>query len=123
MPNKRAETQRRSETTTPSESAEPYEHPADHSWNLQILLDLKESIGRLDERTSRALDEVLLLRSDVKTLPTRTAFWAGVSLIVFVFGIIAVAYYDGVTAQISALETRVSTLETRIAPMPSASPH
>jgi len=43
---------RRPEATTPSESAVPYQHPADHSWNLQILLDLKGSVGEIKEAIS-----------------------------------------------------------------------
>ena len=40
-----------SEQAPPTEQTEPsLQHPADQSWVLQILLDLKESFGRVDGR-------------------------------------------------------------------------
>ena len=40
------------EKVPPAEQTEPsLQHPADQSWVLQILLDLKESFGRVDGRT------------------------------------------------------------------------
>jgi hypothetical protein len=52
MPSKpppRQESPRRSEASTPSENAEFYQHPADQSWSLQILLDVKGALGEIKE--------------------------------------------------------------------------
>jgi hypothetical protein len=37
------------ESSPPPESGTPYQHPADHSWNLQFLLDLKGAVHEMKE--------------------------------------------------------------------------
>ncbi len=69
---------------TPSENAEAYRHPADQSWNLQFLLDIKGSIAKLEERTNRLLQDTLTIQQDIKGLPGKASYWAGIGLIIAV---------------------------------------
>ena len=115
MPSRtRAEQPRRSETSTPSEVTEPYQHPADHSWNLQILLDLKGAIERLEERTTHASKEVDILRQDFKGVPTRAAFWSGIGLVVVVLLGLGAAYWIAFDARISAITSQIQTVSTSV---------
>ena len=97
----------------PSEYGEAYRHPADHSWNLQILMDLKGAIERLDERTAHVSAQTERLTAEVKGLPTRTAFWTGIASVIAIFGVIAYAYYSGTITTLDALSSRIATLESR----------
>src|SRR5712692_3933874 len=68
---------------TPSASGQPaFQHPADHSWSLQMLMEIQKAVskleGRFEERTEAIQRDVLGLkgdvsglRIDVKALPTK----------------------------------------------------
>jgi len=67
---------------------------------------------RLDERTANVNNEVQLLRQDFKGVPTRTAFWSGIGLVVVVLIGLGSAYWSAVDARISALTIQVQELST-----------
>jgi hypothetical protein len=115
MPSRRStEPPRRTETSTPSENAEPYQHPADHSWNLQLLLDLKTSIARLDERLNErthALGETVnALRTDLKDMPGRRSFWTGIGLLVAVVFGLAGAYWIAFSSRLDMMDKAIQSL-------------
>ena len=95
-------------TPTPKVPATPAEilegddapqNPADTSFALRILIDLKERFGSIDERTSNLRGDVAGLRDDIKGLRegdikelqkglnskvSSGTFWAGVTILIAV---------------------------------------
>ena len=95
-------------TPTPKVSATPadilegdleQQNPADTSFALKLLIDLKERFGSIDERTANLGKEVGNLRNDIKGLRdgdmkdlrdglnskvSSGAFWAGVGIVIAV---------------------------------------
>jgi hypothetical protein len=102
------------------EYGEAIRHPSDHSWNLQILLDLKGAIERLDERTMNASNEVKLLREDFRGVPTRTNFWTGIGLIVVLLIGLGAAYWNAVDARIGALATQLQSVSATVQQLESS---
>ncbi len=57
-----------SEQAPPAEQTEPAsQHPADQSWLLQILIDLKETFGRVDGRTQEQSQRMEGLAEEMRT--------------------------------------------------------
>ena len=73
------------------ESDDAQQNPADSSFALKILIELKERFGSIDERTSNLRGDVAGLRDDIKDLRdgldskvSSRAFWAGVTILIAV---------------------------------------
>jgi hypothetical protein len=83
MPSRSPTDPNRSEPTP--ENAPAYQHPADHQWNLQFLLDLKGSVASLGEKISGLTEKVEDQGKKLNTISHQIyAAWA----ILIVFGII-----------------------------------
>lgn len=110
----------------PPDSGTPYQHqqhPWDQSSLLQIMMEVKHSIGRLDERTENLRAEVIALRNDVKGLAGKGTYWAGVALIFSVVVALSGAYWIAVSAKIDALAAQRGPAITREAdPAPREAP-
>lgn len=91
-----------SEQSPPTEQTEPsFQHPADQSWLLQMLLDLKESFGRVDGRTEVQTKRIEGLAEELskvrgEMLTSRTARWL-VALVVSVIIGVGSLIYHGMT--------------------------
>lgn len=91
--------------STPTENAEPYRHPADQSWTLQILLDLKGMVSKLDERTNRLNQDIISLQQDLKGLPGKKSFWSGIALIISIILALAGLYFKNqAPSQVTIIE-------------------
>ena len=81
------------------EGDDAQQNPADSSFALKILIELKERFGSIDERTSNLRGDVAGLRDDIKDLRegdikelraglnskvNSGAFWAGVAILIAV---------------------------------------
>ena len=73
------------------EGDDAQQNPADSSFALKILIELKERFGSIDERTSNLRGDVAGLRDDIKDLRdgldskvSSRAFWAGVTILIAV---------------------------------------
>ena len=114
-----------STTTTPSAESTPvYQHPSDHSFNLQFLLDIKGAISKLEERTARLQQDIAVVQSDVKGLPGRGSYWAGIGLIISVMLGLAGIYWsaqpkDAPTAQPQSTPTLKTQPATPAPPSPT----
>ena len=103
-----SETSKTTPTPTPKAPSTPadilegddaQQNPADSSFALKILIELKERFGSIDERTSNLRGDVAGLRDDIKRLRegdikdlrdglnskvSSRAFWAGVTILIAV---------------------------------------
>ena len=103
------------EQVQPTEQTEPaLQHPVDQSWVLQILLDLKESVGRIDGRIQEQSQRIEGLAEELRTmresmLTSTGARWL-VSLVVAVILAIGGMIYREITrapVQSNALPSNV----------------
>ncbi len=66
----------------PPEEGTPFSHPADHSWNLQMLVQLQGSVSKLEERTSNLGNKIDRLHNDLGGFLGRGEFWGGITLVI-----------------------------------------
>ena len=80
-----------------------FQNPADQSWVLQILLDLKGSFGRVEERTATLSKTMDGLSADIRTIQndmvtSKMARWL-VALVVSVILALGGILYQAITTQ------------------------
>jgi hypothetical protein len=75
--------ERGEELSEPEESVEAYRHPADHSWSLQIMLDLKGSVGELKEAI-RTLQKDSEKQGDKLNTVSHQIYAAGAVLVIVI---------------------------------------
>ena len=91
------------EKSSPEDKTESsLQHPADQSWVLQILLEMKESFGEVKERTANLSKSVDRLSSDLgdmrnEMVTSKTVWGVGTLVITVLLGLGALIY-NAVTA-------------------------
>ena len=71
--------------STPEPVGLPFErHAQEHSFSLQMMMDVTNQVARLEERTNGFGLRIQELRTDVRGIPGRTEFWAGLAIVITV---------------------------------------
>lgn len=71
---------------TPSETSDPYHHPADQSFVLQYMIDVQKSIGELTKAVSKLEESADSQRDELRKIRTTIAAAAGALTVILVVG-------------------------------------
>jgi hypothetical protein len=72
------------------------------------------SLARLDERTNALGNTVTRLQGEIATLPTKSTLIALVAALIAVIGIVAIAYWNGVSGKFEAVNIKIDSLNGKL---------